>query len=328
MSAMIDPFGRRHVYLRLALTHRCNLNCTYCRPSGCGTVTTGPILPSGSILRLVRIFAALGICKVRLTGGEPTLRPDLPDLVSRIAAVQGIGTLALTTNGVTLGSLAAPLRRAGVENLNVSLDSLRRERFLKITGRDLLPAVLKGIGAALEAGFEPLKLNTVVMGGVNDDELLEFVELARSKPVNIRFIEYMPFRENGWSREGFVSHERMRERIERVHRLVPVGQGEHTGGVAKDFSVEGFRGQISFITPLSDVFCDRCNRLRVTADGKLKTCLFAPAGLDLAKALAREASDAAVARLILEALASKPEKHPEAEELRAGQDLPMNEIGG
>jgi len=326
---LLDRFGRRHVYLRLAVTDRCNLSCAYCRPVGCNIAgRKAAALPADHLVRLARVFASLGVRKVRLTGGEPTVRPDIVEVARRIKGVPGIETLALTTNGVNLQGLALPLRDAGVEKLNVSLDSLKRDRFAAITGRDLLPAVLKGLEAALNAGFEPLKLNTVVMGGINDDELLDFAELAREGAVNIRFIEYMPFRENGWNRSNFVSHLQMMETLGRVHRLQPIGRGERTGGVAKDFSIEGFRGHVSFITPLSDSFCDRCNRLRVTAEGRLKTCLFAPADVDLAAALGRGASDKALERMIRDALTRKPERHPNAEDLPGCQDLAMNEIGG
>ncbi len=326
---MRDAFGREHVYLRVALTDYCNLNCAYCRPHGgpAGPSRVAP-LDADALERLVRVLAGLGIRKVRLTGGEPTVRPDLVEIVRRLRGLPGIETLALTTNGVHLARLAVPLRDAGLEKLNVSLDSLRPERFEAITGRSKLDAVLRGIEAALAAGFEPLKVNVVVVRGVNDDELLDFVALGRDRAINVRFIEYMPFRENGWRREGLVPFEEMRDRIAARHALAPVGRGERTGGVAKDFAAAGHAGLISFITPISEDFCGRCNRLRITADGRLKTCLFAPAGVDLARALREGADDGALAMLVLEALASKPEAHPAAEELCARQDQAMNVIGG
>jgi GTP 3',8-cyclase len=324
-----DRFGRDHVYLRVALTDYCNLNCSYCRPS---TEVAPPpralSLSVDELERLVRVFAGLGIRKVRLTGGEPTVRPDLLDIVRRLVGIPGIETLALTTNGVHLARLAAPLRDVGLEKLNVSLDSLRPERFLAITGRDKLSSVLRGIDAALQAGFEPLKLNMVVIRDLNDDELLDFVALGRDRAINVRFIEYMPFRENGWRREGLVPFEEMRARIAARHRLTPVGHGERTGGVAKDFIAEGHFGRISFITPISDDFCARCNRLRVTADGRLKTCLFSPAGADLASALRQGTDEGALADMIQSALDAKAEAHPAAEELCGRQDQAMNIIGG
>ena len=285
-------------------------------------------MSAGTIERLVRVCAGLGVEKVRITGGEPTVRPDLLEIARRIASIPDIETLALTTNGVHLADLATPLREAGLEKLNVSLDSLRPERFAAITGRDELEAVLLGIDTALAAGFAPLKLNVVVMRGVNDDELLEFVDLGRDRAINVRFIEYMPFRENGWSREGLVPYQEMLARIARAHSVAPIGHGERTGGVAKDFAIEGHFGRVSFITPISDTFCERCNRLRITADGRLKTCLFAPAGVDLAAAIEDGATDEELSRLILGALEEKPERHPEAEDLCNQQDQSMNTIGG
>ena len=327
---MIDRFGRRHVYLRLAITDYCNLSCTYCKPGGAtgSGSKRASMMSAGTIERLVRVCAGLGVKKVRITGGEPTVRPDLLEIARRIAGIPGIETLALTTNGVHLAGLAAPLRKAGLEKLNVSLDSLRPERFKAITGSDRLEAVLLGIDAALAAGFAPLKVNVVVMRGVNDDEILEFVALGRHRAINVRFIEYMPFRENGWSREGLVPYEEMLARISRKYPAEPIGSGERTGGVAKDFAIEGHLGRVSFITPISDTFCERCNRLRITADGRLKTCLFAPAGVDLAAAMEGGSTDEELSRLILSALEQKPERHPEAEDLCDHQDQPMNTIGG
>lgn len=326
---MLDAFGRRHVYLRVAVTDRCNLRCGYCMPAkGVPWKRREEILTFDEIGRAVGIFAGLGICKVRLTGGEPTVRPGLVDLARRLARVPGVETLALTTNGVTLEEMAQPFWDAGVRNLNVSLDTLQRSRFEKITGRDRLPEVLRGIAAALAAGFAPLKLNTVVLGTVNDDELLNFVELARGQAINLRFIEYMPVKGNAWSQSRFVPFESMREAIGRVHSLVRVGHGEHTGGVAKDFSIEGFQGRISFITPLSDSFCARCNRLRLTPEGRLKTCLFAPSGLDLKAPMRAGASDEELAALIRAAVAAKPAAHLPMGEMGCGTDAAMNEIGG
>jgi GTP 3',8-cyclase len=326
---MRDRFGREHVYLRVALTDYCNLNCSYCRPSGVAAAPPRALpLSVDELERLIRVFARLGIRKVRLTGGEPTVRPDLLEIVRRLGRIPGIETLALTTNGVHLAGLAAPLRDAGLEKLNVSLDSLRPERFRAITGRDKLGAVLGGIEAALVAGFEPLKVNVVVIRGLNDDELLDFVALGRSRAINVRFIEYMPFRENGWSREGLVPFEEMRERIAVRHPLTQVGHGERTGGVAQDFVAEGHAGRISFITPISEDFCGRCNRLRVTADGRLKACLFSPAGAELAGALRRGADESELSHMILSALEAKAEAHPAAEELCSRQDQAMNVIGG
>lgn len=326
---MIDRFGRRHVYLRLAVTDRCNLRCTYCMPpEGVPWKEREEILTYEEIERLVRVLASMGIRKVRLTGGEPTVRPGLPGLAARLAAITGVETLALTTNGVALEELARPFWEAGVRKLNLSLDTLRRDRFVRITGRDRLPEVLRGMEAALSAGFSPLKLNVVVIGGMNDDELCDFVELARHRPVNVRFIELMPFKGNGWHPGLFVPFARMRDALAARFELAPTGRTEKTGGVAMDFAIPGFLGEVSFVTPLSESFCVRCNRLRLTADGQLKTCLFYAPELSLRDALRRGATDEELGHLALEALARKPEGHPRVEEMDRDSDLSMTQIGG
>ena len=325
---MRDRHGRDLVYLRVAVTDRCNLRCTYCMPSGPAFHDRGWGLSSEELVRLVSLFVRLGIRKVRLTGGEPTVRKGIVDLCQALSTLPGLDTLALTTNGTQLEALAQPLFKAGVKRLNVSLDSVRRERFAGITGQDALPAVLSGIRAAVDAGFAPLKLNTVVMNGVNDDELLDFVALAREQPLEIRFIEFMPFKGNGWRGDRFLPSTTMQRRIGAVYPLVPDGRLERTGGVARDFSIPGFLGRVSFITPFSDSFCQRCNRLRLTSDGRLKTCLYAPAEVDLRGALRRGEPDAALEAMIAEAIDRKPESHPPLDAVAEQTDTIMNEVGG
>lgn len=329
---MKDRFGREHVYLRVSVTDRCNLRCTYCAPAGASPRASSGQLSFDELERLVAVLGQLGIRKVRITGGEPTLRPGLVDLCRRLSVVPGIETLALTTNGVTLAPLAKPLFDAGIRHLNVSLDSTRRHRFATITGRDALPDVLAGIDAALAAGFQRVKLNTVVMAGVNDDELLDFVELGRERPLEIRFIELMPFRNNGWRAEHFVASTTMMEVIGRAHRLVPLGSGARTGGVAKDFSIPGHLGRVAFVTPFSESFCDRCNRLRLTASGQVRTCLFSDPSSscspDLGAAMRAGATDAELTGLITAALADKPRCHPSVEELLESPTVTMCAVGG
>lgn len=329
---MKDRFGREHVYLRVSITDRCNLRCMYCAPSGAAPYTSGCQLSFDELLRAVTVLGHLGIRKVRLTGGEPTLRPGLADLCRRLSGISGIETLALTTNGVRLAPLARPLFDAGVRLLNVSLDSTHRDRFAKITGSDRLANVLNGIDAALAAGFQRVKINIVVMAGVNDDELLDFVELGRERPLEIRFIELMPFRNNDWRAERFVSSATMMESIGRAHRLVPVGNMARTGGVAKDFSIPGHLGRVAFITPFSESFCERCNRLRLTAAGQLKTCLYADLRTtscpDLGAAMRAGATDAELEALIAAAVAQKPPSHPTIQELVGHTTVAMCAVGG
>jgi cyclic pyranopterin phosphate synthase len=235
--------------------------------------------------------------------------------------------LALTTNGVRLKSLARSLSGAGVRRLNVSLSSLRRERFARVTGEDLLPEVMAGIDEAIGAGFVPLKLNTVIMSGVNDDELLDLVDLARIRPVDVRFIEFMPFKNNGWKEERFLPGTAIMEAIAAVHPLIPAGKLGSTG-VAKEFTIPGWLGRISFVTPLSDGFCRQCNRLRLTARGQLMTCLYSEPEVDLRSALRRGASDGTLEPMILEAVGRKPKGHSPMRELVGGATIPMNVIGG
>ncbi len=298
--SLTDGFGRVHTYLRIAVTDRCNLRCVYCMPhDGFISKPRAEILTLEEIERLARLFVGLGIEKIRLTGGEPTVRAGLEWLVTRLAALPELKTLAVTTNGLLLKEQAARLRTAGVQAVNISLDTLRPARFQEITLRDRFIDVLAGIDAARHAGFAPLKLNVVIIKGVNDDQLLDFVEFVRDRPLNIRFIEFMPFRGNRWTKDRFIPWRELQHRISEHYELTsppvdgPTPQrgveistssegvrgGEGLGRIpdslpiAKDFTIPGFMGTVSFISPLSEEFCLGCNRLRLTADGALKSCL-------------------------------------------------------
>lgn len=326
---MLDGFGRKHVYLRISVTDRCNLRCRYCMPpEGIPDIGHHSLLTFEEIERLTALFARYGIKKVRITGGEPTVRKGIVDLAQRIAGIPGVETLALTTNGLLLRELARPLYKAGVRLLNISLDSLRRERYTAITGRDSLPRGLEGIEEALEAGFKQVKINVVVMAGINCDELHDFAAMARNPRLNIRFIEYMPFRGNGWSAAKYMPYPKMLAKLEERYRLKPFHTSATKAGVAKDFRISGFGGTVSFISPLSDEFCARCNRLRITADGGLKTCLFAPPELNLRDLLRQGVTDENLAGLIQSCLLRKPEAHPPAEILKHAACQPMAAIGG
>lgn len=328
MTALTDSFGRPHRYLRLAVTDQCNLRCSYCRPAETATRAAGDLLTDDEIVSAARLFVHLGVTKLRLTGGEPTLRPDLPVLVARLAALPGLRTVAMTTNGLLLPGLAGPLREAGLatSGLNVSLDSLRRERAHYITGLDRLPDALAGLAAAQRAGFAPLKLNVVVMRGVNDDEICDFVAFAVTRDLNVRFIEYMPFRGNHWEHGRFVSYAEMRERIAARYILLPAPADN--GAVAKDFDIAGSPGKVSFIAPLSASFCETCSRLRLTADGALQTCLFHPPELSLRDLLRAGASHEELVTALGAAVAAKAHGHPPVEELLRAPARSMVEIGG
>ncbi len=323
-----DGCGRVHDYLRIAVTDRCNLRCLYCMPSGVRCAApTETLLTDDEIVRVSRLFARLGVVKIRLTGGEPLLRPGISGLAARLAAVSGIHTVAVTTNGLRLAEKVRALRDAGVRGINVSLDSLRPERFRRIAGHDGLARVLDGITAALDCGIQPLKINMVVMGGLNDDELLDFVELTRNSPACVRFIEFMPFPGNPWCDARVVPHAAMRNVIESRHPLEAV-PGEVRGRVAKEFRVPGFSGSLGFITPMTDHFCEGCSRLRLTADGSLKTCLFHAPEFSLRDAMRGGADDGDLADMVQSALKGKPRAHAEGAALAAGGGRSMFQIGG
>jgi len=326
-NRLIDRHGRRHSYLRMSITDRCNLRCTYCMPpQGIDWTPRADVLTADEIVRLGTIFVGMGITKIRLTGGEPLSRRDVGQIAGRLGALPGLKTLAMTTNGISLAKRAADLRAAGLDALTISLDTLRRDRFREIAKRDQFGAVMDGIEAALAAGFAPLKVNVVVMRGVNDDEILDFVAWAKDQPVNVRFIEYMPFPDNHWSTGGLMPYAEMRALIQRDHELIPlVGDRNDVG---KDFRIGGHQGTVSFVTSMTESFCGGCNRLRVTADGNIKSCLFHPAEQSLRDAMRAGGSDADIEALILSAVAGKQAAHPPMEELMTMKNRTMIEIGG
>ena len=307
---LVDSFGRTHHYLRVSVTDRCNLRCSYCYPTSVDRRTQcRETLGFAGITRLVRLFARMGMDKVRLTGGEPLMRENLEQLVEQIVHIPGIKTVGMTTNGVLLKEKLEVLKEAGLSSLNVSLDTLRPERFARITGRDQYHRVHESLDKALDEGFSPLKLNTVIIRGFNDDELLDFVDLACRAPIRVRFIEYMPFNSNLWRNEDIVSWSQMREIIERRYRLYPLREGPEKSAVAREYAIEGFSGRVGFIAPLSSGFCEHCSRLRLTADGHLKLCLHHPQEIDLASALGAGFSDEQLADMIYAGLKEKPEAH-------------------
>ena len=326
---LTDQHGRTHTYLRLAVTDRCNLRCRYCAPAGLRWRDEADLLADDEVFRAARLFAGLGIRKIRLTGGEPTVRPGIERIVQWLANMPGIETLGMTTNGTRLREMAPSLRKAGLSatGLNVSLDTLRRERFMEIAGRDVRDDVLDGIEAALEAGFAPVKVNVVVMAGVNDDELDDFVALARERPLKVRFIEYMPFRDNGWEGERVIPSRVILEAIARRYPLTRrVSLPVHA--TTREYVISGFAGTVSFVAAISAGFCQGCNRLRVTADGALKVCLFHPTEVSLRALMRSGASDEELAETIRAALREKPVGHPSAENLGQANHRTMIEIGG
>jgi cyclic pyranopterin phosphate synthase len=324
-APLVDAHGRRIAYLRLSLTDRCNFRCSYCAPAG--PDRAGDPLARPDLARLVRIFAALGIRRVRLTGGEPTLRKDLLDVVRDVRGTPGIEEVALTTNGHLLGALAAPLRAAGVSRLNVSLDTLDPEKLHRISGQvATLERIVAGIEAAFRAGFESVKLNVVVVGGVNEEELGELARFAWRFGATARFIELMPF---GAGRP--VPTARVKEllaaqgvRLE-PHPARGWGPAYHMRGTS-EVAGGAASGLVGFIGAMTESFCDGCNRVRVGADGSLRACLGGRERLPLRDLLAAGASDAEIAGRIRAALLAKGDRHHMDED--GNVLLPMIGSGG
>ena len=325
-NLLVDSFGRKHNYLRISVTDRCNLRCLYCMPAeGITRKPKKELLTYEEICRLARIFVSLGIEKIRITGGEPLVRPQIEVLVQELANIPGLKQLALTTNAVLLAQKAEILKGAGIQYINISLDSLEREKFRRITLRDEFDSVLAGIDAAQSCGFV-LKLNVVVMKGRNEEEILDFVHYVKDRPINVRFIEYMPFKGNSWDKDTLYPYKEIKELIEKDFALVPLEDA--SDDVAKNFHIGGHQGKVSFITSMTDSFCSSCKRLRLTADGSIKSCLFYDAEINLKDKLRNTCSDGDIEEMILYALLKKPESHPPVEELASKSNRAMVDIGG
>jgi len=307
-TILTDPFGREIEYIRLSVTDRCDLRCFYCLPEDFRDFSEPDSwLTFEEIERVIQAFAAHGISKVRITGGEPLLRRNLPQLAERLANVPGIDDLSLSTNAVGLARQAHELRAAGISRINVSLDTLQADRFKTIT-RGKLHRVLEGLAAAGAAGFAPVKINMVVMRGVNDDEVEDMVSFCIEHDFTLRFIETMPIGETGQrATDHYIDLQEIRQRLERRYTLLPgVMPG---GGPARYVQVAGTDLRIGFITPLSQHFCANCNRVRLAADGRLHLCLGQEHSFDFRKLLRDGASDADLRDAVIEAIALKPERH-------------------
>jgi len=310
MTDLIDGFNRIIDYLRISITDRCNLRCRYCMPEeGIKLIPHDDLLTFEEITRVVRVFSKLGISKVRLTGGEPLVRRGVDDLIHYLNRIPGIHDLSLTTNGVLLDSFAIPLFEAGLRRINISLDSLRPERFHHITRRDSFARVWSGIEKALELGFHPVKLNVVVIKGLNDDEIVDLARLTMEIPLHVRFIEYMPSGEGrAWKADEVLTIEQIRDEIARLGPLSKV-PSEGNNGPATMYHWKDARGQIGLISPVSRHFCERCNRLRLTSDGKLRLCLFSDEEIDLRGYLRDGCDDEKLKELLELALLKKPQGH-------------------
>ncbi len=291
---LIDGSGRIIEYLRVSVTDRCNLRCTYCMPpSGVEVKPRCDILRYKDLLRLIEIFAGIGIRKVRLTGGEPLVRKGIIGFIDQINHIPGIEQITLTTNGVALGKMATPLINAGVTKVNISLDSLDRAKYKHITGADELLRARNGIQAAIDAGFKSVKINMVVMKGVNDDEVGKFVELTKSMKIQVRFLEFMPATPSVWSDEKFIPITEVKKRVGEIEKLVPCAK-EQWSGPAKVYKFNEALGEIGFIAAVTSHFCGDCNRLRLTSSGELVNCLFNRDREDLKSMLIAGASNAEI----------------------------------
>lgn len=308
-APLIDQFARRITYLRLSVTDRCDLRCAYCMPERQVFLPRAEVLTLEELYRLALGFIDRGITKLRLTGGEPLVRRDMIDLVGALGRSLGHGLdeLTMTTNGTRLAEFADAIRAAGVRRINVSLDTLDRERFARLARRDMLPQVLEGIAAASEAGLE-VKLNTVALKGVNEDEIPELVAWAHGQGFALTLIEVMPLGEVEEDRfDHYLPLSVVRERLERQWTLTP--SDHRTGGPARYFDVAETSGRLGLITPLTNNFCDGCNRIRVTATGQLYACLGGEERVDLRAALRSAAPEAALADALDLAMRIKPERH-------------------
>lgn len=326
-----DAYNRPINYLRVSVTDRCNLRCVYCMPED-GVEACGheDLLTYEEIAFVVRAAAGLGLSKVRLTGGEPLVRLGFANLVRMVASVPGIDDVAVTTNGILLAQKARELAAAGLRRVNVSLDSLRPERFAQITRRDALPHVLAGIDAAHAAGLAPVKINTVVVRGMNDDEVAEIARTTLERDWHVRFIELMPVGESAsWADQGYMPTAEIKALVETVGELQPVGHEAPGAGAgpARYYRLGEARGTVGFISPVSEHFCFQCNRLRLTADGRLRPCLLSDRETDLRGPLRAGASVQEVAEIITAAVMLKPEAHRLAlHESPHGRT--MSQIGG
>lgn len=328
---MIDNFGRGIEYLRISLTDRCNLRCVYCMPEeGVPYEDLDNVLAFDEIERVVRVLAGAGLRKVRLTGGEPLVRKNVPDLAARLVALPGVREVTLTTNGILLPREAPKLWEAGVRRVNISMDTLQPERFVEIARRPEYARAWEGVQAALRVGFAPIKLNCVVMRGVNDDEIIDFARLTQGQPLSVRFLEYMPIgmvSPPQW-KARYVSNEEVVGKLAAAFPdLVPVSD-ERTS-TSRNFRIPGAPGTVGVINPISHRFCEACNRLRLTANGRLVPCLADNYEYDLMSPLRAGASDADILAHVRAALSHKPAQSDFEGRLYKGGSLRiMAQIGG
>lgn len=321
-----DQFGRSIQYLRISVTDRCNFRCVYCMPAeGLQWLPKQEILSYEEITEVVRQLAPLGLRRLRITGGEPTIRPDLTRLIAMLKAVDGIEDIALSTNGVKLPTMAHAMRAAGLDRVNMSADSLQHERIVAIARRDLGLNPVAALQAALDAGLDPVKVNVVVMRGVNDDEVVDFARLTLTMPIHVRFIELMPVGEMAHlTDEHIVPSDEVLRRVATIAPLEAASGPARGNGPAKYYRLQGAAGTVGVITPMTHTYCGDCNRVRLTADGRLRTCLYGDHEVNLREPLR---AGLGLEPLFVQALAEKPKEH-NLLQLKVGGLRALSQVGG
>lgn len=329
--SLIDSYSRRHDYLRISLTERCNLRCFYCMPQeGIELSPTGKLLTDEEILRLAELFVKSGVTKIRLTGGEPTVRKGISDIIAQLNTlrVHGLKSIAMTSNGIALHRKLSTLVDNGLTHLNLSLDTLDPYKFVIMTRRRGHEAVLKTLDAALgNSGLRQVKLNVVVIKGLNDAEVFDFIALTKDRPVGVRFIEFMPFTGNKWDQEKMLPSSELLARISQRHPDI-LRITDEANDTARSWRLPGHEGTFGFISSMSDHFCSSCNRLRITADGNIKVCLFDAKEISLRDRMRAGASNAELLRIVGSAVLGKQEKHSSMQDIDVTTNRPMILIGG
>ena len=325
---LIDPCNRYLNYLRISITDRCNLKCIYCVPRDLiPRLSHDEILTYEEILKVVRVGVKLGISKIRVTGGEPLVRKGVYEFLAKLSRISGLTDLSLTTNAVALKDNLQRIKSAGIKRINVSLDTIKPEKFAKITGMDLFDQVWQGIEGALEMGFHPIKINVVALNGVNDEELIDMAQLSFDYPFHIRFIEYMPIGQSQMGNGPLLLAPEIKKRISVLGHLIPV-RNSANDGPAQRYRFDGAAGEIGFIHAMSHHFCDRCNRLRLTARGQLRPCLLSDHHEDVRDPLRDGCSDDQLAEIFFKAVRHKPSDHNLALQNPARVCGQMHAIGG
>ncbi|KAF8899088.1 hypothetical protein BD779DRAFT_1607670 [Infundibulicybe gibba] len=327
--SLVDSFHRRHDYLRISLTERCNLRCFYCMPSeGIELSPDGKLLTNEEILRLATLFVKSGVTKIRLTGGEPTVRKGILEIIASLNELRkyGLESIAMTSNGLALHRRLPQFVDNGLSHLNLSLDTLDPFKFEFMSRRRGHEAVMKALDAALNSALKSVKLNVVVIKGLNDSEVIDFVDMTKDKPLSVRFIEFMPFTGNKWDKAKMVPSSTLLEKVV-AHHPTTVRAPDELNDTARSWKVPGFRGSFGFISSMSDHFCSTCNRLRITADGQIKVCLFDAKEVSLRDEIRRGASDAELLNIIGRAVRGKQEKHAGMEDIDVVTNRPMILIG-